>query len=166
MRKVTCLVFVLFVFIACNDNKKKGEEATVIVKEFVLGKIAKPKKANAKAKAILEEWPEFNALETSFNALYKVNSEEGLTVVIEDLIEKQKLLKASDYPEKFNLAEIKSRQNVFKSFILKVKGDIEYRVAPQESIKQMVKAYNAYKNQFNVVVSNPLNLEALILDEK
>ncbi len=165
MRKVYCLGLVLVLFISCNGNKKEDASDAIVAKDFTLGKLTKIKVTTPKAKAILSEWPEFNALETSFNALYKVDSEEGLTLVVEDLIEKQKLLKASEYPEEFNKAQIKSRQNVLKTFVLKTKGDMEYGIDPQESVQEMVAAYNALRNQFNVIVNNPLDIQS-ILDKK
>ncbi|PCJ98024.1 MAG: hypothetical protein COA50_03585 [Flavobacteriaceae bacterium] len=165
MRKICCLVLVLALFISCGNKKKDATDA-VIAEDFTLGELAITKATNSKAKDILSTWPEFNALETSFSALYKVNSEESLSLVIEDLIEKQKLLKNSDYPNEFNIAQIKSRQNVFKTFIFKTKGDLEYGIAPQESVNEMVFAYNALRNQFNITLNNPLDIKALLEEEK
>ncbi|HZJ20127.1 MAG TPA: hypothetical protein VFD35_07215, partial [Pricia sp.] len=64
----------------------------------------------------------------------------------------------------FDKPQVKSRQKVFKTYILKVKGDIFYRIDPQESVVEMIKAYNAFRNQFNVVVNNTLDTD-LILEE-
>jgi len=119
---------------------------------------------NAEAKTILNDWGEYNALETSFDALYTVENRDDLSLTIENLIEKQKELAASDYPEKFDSPQVKSRQKVFKTYILKVKGDLIYRTDPQESILQMLAAYNALRNQFNVIVNNRLDTD-LILEE-
>ncbi|NJB71732.1 hypothetical protein GGR42_002194 [Saonia flava] len=162
MEKLFCLGMIFLLFVSCDGNKKDEVTNVDTAQEFSLGKLKKPIATNPKAKEILNKWPEFNALETSFNALYNVNSQEDLTLVIEDLIEKQKLLAASNYPLQFNVAQIKSRQNVFKSFVLKTKGDLEYRIAPQESVKEMVTAYNALRNQFNVITNNPLDIKSLL----
>ena len=113
---------------------------------------------------ILKDWSEFDAVETSFDALYNVENREDLKLVIEDLIEKQKLLEASEYPEIFDKPQIKSRQKVFKTYFLRVKGNLEYRLDPQEPVLEMINAYNAVRNQFNVSLNNTLDTK-LILGE-
>lgn len=119
---------------------------------------------NAKAQDILKEWVEYSAFETSFDALYNVANRDDLSLTIEDLIEKQNILEASEYPATFDKPQVKSRQKVFKTYLLKVKGDIFYRTNPQESVVEMIEAYNAFRNQFNVVVNNTLDTD-LILEE-
>jgi hypothetical protein len=125
-----------------------------------------PKKAaiNPKARALVEKWTEFNSLETSFDALYTVVNREDLSLVIEDLIEKQKVLEASTYPIDFDKPQIKGRQKMFKTFMLKVKGDLYYRLDVQPTVKEMIDAYNAFRNQFNITVNNTLDTK-LILEQ-
>ncbi len=119
---------------------------------------------NAKAALILSDWSEYNALDTSFDALYTVENREDLILIVEDLIEKQKLLEASKYPEMFDKPRIKSRLKVFKTFFLKIKGNLEYRLDTEEPVLETINAYNALRNQFNVTVNNTLDTK-LILDE-
>ena len=85
-----------------------------------------------------------------------------MALTIDDLIEKQKELVASEYPEKFDIPQIKSRQKVFRTYILKIKGDLYYYQNPEESIMQMFEAYNAFRNQFNVVVNNTLDTNLIL----
>jgi hypothetical protein len=51
---------------------------------------------------------------------------------------------------------VKGRQKVVKSYILKTKGDLEYRLNPENSIKELITAYNALRKQFDVTVNNTL----------
>lgn len=125
-----------------------------------------PKKSaiNTKAMTIINNWPEFLTMEASFDALYKVENEEDLKLVIENLIENQKLLEASKYPEEFGLPQIKSRQKVFKTYVLKTKGNLEYSQEVQEVVLEMIAAYNALRNQFNVIVNNTLDTQLILED--
>ncbi|NNE77639.1 MAG: hypothetical protein HKN31_11270, partial [Pricia sp.] len=120
----------LLVCLSCKDQK-----AEVVANENFINEMSSekwPKKAavNAKAASILEEWEEYKALETSFDALYLVDNREDLSLTIENLIEAQKNLEGSEYPPELDIAQVKSRQKVFKTYILKVKGDLIYRIDP------------------------------------
>lgn len=131
---------------------------------FSVDSLPKPNEINAQALANLKEWQEFNALETTFESLYRVANREDLVLVIEDMIEKQKALEASTYPETFDKEQIKSRQKVFKTFILKTKGNLEYRVGVKASTIEMINAYNAFRNQFNVIVNSKLDTILILSD--
>ncbi len=164
MERIILLVLVCTGFISCRE--KKPELVSNDTNSYELSTEKWPEKLviNAEAQNILKEWSEFNALETSFDALYTVSNREDLSLDIEDLIEKQKALEASEYPDTFDRPQVKSRQKVFKTYMLKVKGDLFYRKDPQESVLQMINAYNAFRNQFNVIVNNTLDTD-LILEE-
>ena len=54
---------------------------------------------------------------------------------------------------------------MLKTYILKTKGDLEYRLNPEDSLKEVIQAFNALREQFNVVVNNTLP-EDLIKNEK
>ena len=114
--------------------------------------------------AILETWPEFNELDVAFDALYSVENNEELILLIDQLIEKQNALTSSTYPEAFDIPQVKSRQKVLKTYILKVKATLEYRKDPIEPTIEMVTAFNGMRNQFNVVVNSTLDTK-MILDE-
>src|SRR5690554_363880 len=156
------MLFLLVVSCKKEADKETGEVATETF--FSVDSLSRPIPIHGKAMEILKDWQEFKALETTFESLYRVDNREDLTLVIEDLIEKQKMLEASGYPEVFNKPQIKSRQKVFKTYILKTKGNLEYRVGVQESTLEMVTAYNAFRNQFGILVNSVLDTN-LILNE-
>ena len=139
------------VFILLGSCKQQENIAAVEEKAevfFSVDSIPKPKELN-------EE--EFIGLENTFESLYRVANREDLVLVIEDLIEKQKTLEASTYPATFDIPQIKSRQKVFKTYILKTKGNLEYRDGTKGSTIEMIEAYNAFRNQFNVIVNSRLD---------
>ena len=87
-----------------------------------------------------------------------------MILVIDDLLEKQKAWEKSEYPESFDIAQIKSRQNVMKTYLLKVKTDLLNRADYISSTEEMIEAYNALREQFNVVMNSTLDPK-LLLDE-
>ncbi|MEB8328004.1 hypothetical protein OO009_01445 [Flavobacteriaceae bacterium KMM 6897] len=164
MGKILFLGAMLLSLISCKEGNKgvDNEQAQEVV--FNLKNLPNKTGINPEAKLVLKDWVEFNALETSFDALYKVQDKETLTMVVEDLIEKQKLLEASTFPEDFNVPQIKSRLKVIKTAILKTKFSLEYGVDTVEPATALAKAYNAFRNQFTVIVNSRLDT-TLIFNE-
>ncbi len=150
---------------SCKDGEPKTAVAETPVVEISTQKWPKKLALNAQATEVVKDWAEFKAMDASFDALYTVKNPEDLILVIEDLIEKQKLLEGSIYPELFNKAQVKGRQKVFKTFFLKVKGNLEYRLDTEEPVLETINAYNAFRNQFNVIVNGTLDTD-LILGQK
>lgn len=163
---VRCMLYVVICFgiLACDTKNSDNEARTKTAFELTTEAWPKRTAVKPKAQAILNDWPEYQDLEKSFDALYTVANREDLSLVIENLVEKQKALEESEYPETFGKPQVKSRQKVFKTFMLKVKGDLYYRTAPEASVTEMITAYNAFREQFNVIVSNTVDLN-LILEE-
>jgi len=82
------------------------------------------------------------------------------------LIEKQKELAKSVYPKPFDIPQIKSRQKLFHTYILKTKGDLIYQIDSKKSVLEMIDAHNAMINQMNSITSNTLDLKSLLEEEK
>jgi hypothetical protein len=165
MQRMLLFGWVFLAFVSCRTEPKAT--ASSDNSSFEIATTDWPRKAaiNSKASDLIQKWAEFNSLETSFDALYTVANREDLSLVIEDLIEKQKVLEASTYPAEFDKPQIKGRQKMFKTFMLKVKGDLYYRLDVQPTVKEMIAAYNAFRNQFNIMVNNTLDTK-LILEQQ
>ena len=158
--------FVLSLFIllvlSCKDNKEQANTADASTFEIQTEGWPKKVNPNATTLPILKGWQEFNSMEISFDAIYNVINTEDLTLVLEDLIEKQKELEESEYPAVFDTPQIKSRQKVLHTFILKTKGNLIYQLDAQKSILEMINAHNEMMNQMNVITSNTLDLKTLL----
>ncbi|QLG44914.1 hypothetical protein [Costertonia aggregata] len=165
MHKIVVLWIFIFVLVSCKKESKDIVQEDNTDSGLVTAKWKKKTSLNAEAQALVEDWVEFNALETSFDALYTVENIEDLTLVLEDLIQKQKQLQDADYPEAFDKPQVKSRQKVLKTFILKAKGNLEYQLDIDEVVPELIYAHNAFLNQFNVLVNNKLPDE-ILEDEK
>ena len=162
------IIYFLSLVVLLASCKEEAKELDIVHESLWEGtKDSLPNKigVNTKANAILKDWLEYNALDKSFDKMYTSEYIEDFELVIDEIIENQKKLEESEYPPKFDIQQVKGRQKLFKTYVLKTKGDLEYRQNPTESIIQMITAYNALRNQFNVVVNNTLPEELLKNEE-
>jgi len=164
MNKLLFISLITILLFSCNQNNRNAEGVDASMNAISIEKWPKKKNVNPKATLILNDWAEYKDLDAGFDALYTVANREDLILVVEDLIEKQKLLEVSKHPETFDKPQIRSRLKVFKTFFLKIKGNLEYRLDVEEPVIETINAYNALRNQFNVVVNNTLDID-LILEE-
>ncbi|ADV49142.1 hypothetical protein Celal_1842 [Cellulophaga algicola DSM 14237] len=161
MNKSFLIALFLIGCISCVETKKEEVTKDATADLVDLKKLPKKENPSFGAIEVLKDWTEYNALNAATNAIYAIDTKEDLIVALDDLMEKQKLLEASTYPEVFDRADIKSRQKVFKTKVLQVKFDLEYDKNPRKTVIEMVKAYNAFNNQFSVVIRSTLNPEIL-----
>lgn len=161
MRIIWYLIFVVIMLLACKNQENNTAPSTHSLVEFNADSLPLRNPISSNAQIIVDGWPEFAELETSFDALYGAENREDLIFVIEDLIEKQKLLEESTYPIEFDKPQIKSRQKVLKTYILKTKGALEYRTDIKGPTSEMIEAFNHMRNQFNVVMNNTIDTKSL-----
>jgi hypothetical protein len=159
MPKIILFLFAMMVVFSCkdavSDSADVQESGWGVVTDSLPAKI----KVDAKAQPILNDWLEFNALERSFDKIYTSEFREDFVLIVEELVENQKKMEEGEYPVEFDIPQIKGRQKIFRTYVLKTKADLEYRQDPKESIIQMITAFNNLRNQFNVVVNNTLSDE-------
>ncbi|MDT0605921.1 hypothetical protein [Croceitalea rosinachiae] len=165
MQKLLVVVIFLTMVLGCKKEAKEtnGDENELVF--FSFQNMPRTQEVNAEAEEILNNWKEFQALQSSFNVMNKASNNEDLALAIDDLLEKEKSLREGDYPEAFDKPQIKSRQRVLRTYLLKIKSSIADRTDVNEPMKQMLEANNAWRAQFNVLVNNKLDLK-LILDEQ
>jgi len=164
MGKLFVIGLTFLLLFSCGDNQSTEQSIKTDELEFDVQKLPKKSTLNSGARAILETWAEFNDLDIAFDGLYSIENNEELILLIDEFIEKQNALAVSNYPETFDKPQIKSRQKVFKTYILKVKATLEYRKDPLEPTIEMVNAFNGLRNQFNVMVNYNLDTK-MILNE-
>lgn len=164
MAKTILLGFLLLLITAC---KQENDAAIENDSNYAISTENWPKKigVSQRSSAILNSWAEFKAYDEAIDGLYTVENTEDLSLVIEDLIEKHKLVKEANYPTEFDKPQIKSRQKVVHTFVLKTKGNLEYRLDAEEPVIALLNAYNAMRNQFNVISGNTLDINTLLKKE-
>lgn len=153
----------MFLFLlACKNEGEVVVENTAESDFISFQNMPKKQQLNPKANEALAAWMEFKALESSFNVMFKAQNSEDLVLAINDLLEKETALSNSTYPKVYDLPQIKSRQRVLRTFLLKVKASLQQRTHIDEPIKQMLEANNALRKQFNVIVNNDLDIKILL----
>lgn len=157
-------IAVLFLF-GCNNQEKaeptsNSDEAI----QYDYGKLPKRLTINENASAVLDNWDAFVDFSRSFEILYQARNNEDLKLAIEDLIEKEKALAESEHPEIFDKLQVKSRQRLIKTFLLKAQADLLGNRDATASAVELINAYNSYRRQFNIITNNPLDVKT-ILDE-
>ncbi|MFS4418476.1 hypothetical protein [Maribacter sp. 2307ULW6-5] len=153
MQKAVRSILVFTFLFGCADAPRDTEQLADSGWEVAPADLPKLGTVNAKARQELENWQAYKDFEAGFNRIYDTEYREDFVLVVDDLVEKQKALEASEYPERFNAPQVKGRQKVVKTFILKVKGDLIYRQNPEASIKQLIEAFNDLRSQFNIMVN-------------
>ena len=161
MKKNFVIALLLLGFLACGEKKAEEVKEDPALALVDLKKLPKTVEPSFEAMEVLKNWTEYNALNTAVKKIYTTETKEDLVVVLEDLIEKQKLLEASAYPEVFDKPAIKSRQKVFKTYLLKIKSNLVYDINPRIAVIEMVKAYSALNNQFSIVISSTIDPKIL-----
>jgi len=164
MQKLLIYFALIIVVFGCKDEQKPEftNDSGVLFTSFQ--NTPKTLSIVPEAYEILNAWPEFKAFQNSFEVMYRATNNEDLVLAIDDLLEKEKVLRESPYPETFDKSQIKSRQKVVYTFLLKVKASLAEKTNLDTPITQMLTARNAFHNQFNTIITNKLNTK-LILDE-
>lgn len=164
MQKLLIIIFFFGIALGCKKEGKQDltdENAKVF---FTFQDMPKSQEINNEAKEILKDWKEFQELKSSFEVLYRASNNEDLALAIDDLLEKEKTLREGDYPEVFDRPQVKSRQQVLRTYLLKVQASIIDQTDVNQPMKEFLLANNAWRNQFSLLVKNKLDVK-LILDE-
>lgn len=161
MARLCVIAFCFLLFSGCRDTAET--DAVAVAEEESLKGEEFPEKAvlRPEVREVVNTWPEFQELENSMESLYRVENREELQLLIDELIEKEKALAESDYPDLFNKPQVFSRQKVFKTHLLRVKANLEYRKGTRDAVEGMIGAYNILCNQFSVLLRSNLNTDLL-----
>ncbi|MDC6366185.1 MULTISPECIES: hypothetical protein [Flavobacteriaceae] len=165
MRKLLCVIVVFSALLSCKKKQEVVEDPMGDELVFNYQKIPDRIKLNAEAAEIVESWDEFKKFNESVDVLYRATNNEDLILAIDDLVEKEKDWERGVYPDAFNSLQVKSRQRVLKTYLFKVKSHLLEKQETTQSTVQMLEAYNALREQLNVMVNSQLDTK-LILDEE
>ncbi|MGI9546137.1 MAG: hypothetical protein ACR2MM_02780 [Flavobacteriaceae bacterium] len=161
MRKLWLISLVFLLFFSCKQNQNADLLAEDTELEFDAETLPQRFRVNNKSANVLQSWVEYNAFDAAFDAIYTAANNEDLILIIEDLIEKQQLWEKSTYPDSFDKAQIKSRQKVLKTYLLKVRSALHYRSEFVLATEEMINAYNALRRQFDVMMNSTLDPKLL-----
>jgi hypothetical protein len=156
MPKIILFLIAILLASSCKEAVTETENVQEPQWEVVIDGLPSKVRVDSKAQIILNDWKDFMVLERSFDKIYSTENREDFVLIVDELVENQKTMEVGIYPATFDIPQIKGRQKVFKTYVLKTKGDLEYRQNPKESLVEMITAFNNLRNQFNVVVNNTL----------
>jgi aminopeptidase C len=91
-------------------------------------------------------------------ALKLVVSLPDLKMLVSELIEKEGAILKDGYPKDFNTLEVKSRQRLLRTYLLKTQALINQSQDPKAAALEAVEAFNALKEQLNRHTVVPVNL--------
>ncbi|WBU90891.1 hypothetical protein [Cellulophaga omnivescoria] len=167
MKRFFLFLIVIFSLVSCTNTKKEVVKEEQIIDEITFNakKLPKKIKLDSKVVPVLENWQEYKDFNTAIDGLYKAENDEDLRLTLDQIIEAQKKLEKSVYPEEFNKPHIKSRQTVVKTYTLKTKAAIEYSLNVLEPASELINAYNSFRNQFNIIANNTLDTNLILENE-
>ena len=112
----------------------------------------------------IAQWEAYNRLAFEMQKFQKAAPGEH-SVIVEELLESEKELSKSDFPEKFNIPAVKSRVLVFKTYVLQTKSLLIGEPLANDTLtKQQAKviaAFNALKKQFAEALTEDITQELL-----
>ncbi len=91
----------------CKGESDSRESTGISVIEIDATQLPQRSNINSRASEILKDWPAFQEMETSFDALYRVENNEDLILVLEEMVKRQNDLEDSKYPEVFDIPQVK-----------------------------------------------------------
>lgn len=161
------LVVLVVLCFGCREQVEVVDDASAALEvDFDYRKLPKRVVVNTGAATILEQWPAFNELSNSFDVLYDARNNEDLNLAIDDLINKERAIRDTVYPELFDRPQIKARQKVLKTAMLKLKANILDQTETTGSAVEMIAAYNAMRNQFNSISNGQLDIRLVLTEEE
>ena len=165
MRKTRAIIIFLIV-LGCKEKQSTTVDSQEDLQAFNYQKLPKKLEVSPQAAAILDEWPEFTALNSSIDVLYKSTNNEDLSLAIDDLLTKEKEFSESSYPEPFDSFQVKSRQRVFRTLLLKVKASILNKSDTTGPTIELLETYNTIRQQFNSIISSQLDTKLILNEEE
>ncbi|MEM8927153.1 MAG: hypothetical protein AAGC45_03030 [Bacteroidota bacterium] len=165
MVKYAFWLIVLVWVSSCKDTSAEAVDPAQEPDAFSIQDYPKLIEMDPEVFTVVSSWPEFMAMENSFDVLKRASNTEDLKLAVDDLIEREKALGEGDYPEAFDKLQIKSRQQLLRTFLYKVRGNLLDNRDISEGMEELINAYNSLKNQLNVIGGNTLDAE-LILNEE
>ncbi len=157
MKKSVFFLALLGVF-SCGEKQMEKQEATGVNVSLDYSDLPDFRPLSFKADSIVKGWPAFDALDQRMAALKLVVSLPDLKMLISELIEKEGAILKDGYPNDFNTPEVKSRQRLLRTYLLKTQALIDQSQDPKAATIETIEAFNGLKDQLNRHTVAPVNL--------
>jgi hypothetical protein len=151
------LILALILCFSCRQTESEIPVEETVVSDDVetnadVPSLPKLIKLNRDAKEAVASWGPFNGVFSKMSTLNEVYAKETLELKLEELETACKDMESAPFPELFDQASVRSRAKVFRTFIQKSRADLYYRNDFYPSLRQVIRAYNAFLKQINLIV--------------
>ena len=151
----------LLLVISCNQKQEKEGVEQAVINVLDYSDVTTFTPFSTKVDSLLQEWPSFTAFNGRIQAISSVVSIPDLKLLVDELIEKEQQISQEAYPEVFNLPEIKSRQRLIRTYLLKTQSAIVLAQDPRSATDELLLAFNALRAQMNLISSPKIDLNTL-----
>lgn len=145
-----CTLVVLIVGVSCNqkDDKVSEAEDKTTIPEMSQKKLPKIIPLTGKAKENVKNWTEFADFDFEMQRIYEEDID--LKTLFNELLRREKELRASGFPEKFDIPAVRSRLLVLRTCLGRATAALDQNDAALMINEKtaIVKAYNAVRIQF------------------
>ncbi len=145
--------------LGCGSPENKDKEPAETAAWSGIPELPAPAPINAGARAVLEAWPQFLSLEERIAALPDTGSREELQLLLEELNQICQQVEENAIPTEFERPSVRSRLKVVRTYIGKSDAALGYREDYGEPLLELMEAYNALREQFNLIVNSTLKPE-------
>lgn len=158
MWRITVFLLVLLLWAAgCKQDPVGPAEAPQQEVSADTLPLPRPVSISPGARSEMPDWAEFNALEKRMEAVYTAEGPEDMTLLLEDLMELCGQLEGSEFPETYDQSSVRSRIKVFKTFLMKTRAALDYRLDYRPALRQSLEAYNALREQLDRIVTSTID---------
>jgi hypothetical protein len=156
MTKFVFFALSLLVLTGCRSPEQGAQEETGSVIEAEIRALPELVQVDPQAREVLDSWPQYISLENRLSALPGVRNREEMELLLEELNQICLQIEENAFPAPFETPSVRSRQKVLRTYLGKLESANHYRLEYQEPISELMDAYNALRQQFNVIVRNTL----------
>jgi hypothetical protein len=156
--KKTVFFFALIGVFSCGEKQVEQQQETGSNLSLDYSDLPDFSPLSFKADSISKTWPAFDALDQRMGALKLVVSLPDLKMLVSELIEKEGAILKDGYPKDFNTPEVKSRQRLLRTYLLKTQALMNQSQDPKAATLETIGAFNALKDQLNRHTVAPVNL--------
>lgn len=157
MAKIVILGVCLVMVLSCRSPESTEPVDAASVIEAEIQALPELVKIDPRALEILSAWPQYTALENRLSALSEVKNREEMELLLEELNQMCKQVEDNAFPDPFEKPSVRSRLKVLRTYLGKLEAANYYRLDYQEPVSELMDAYNAMRQQFNVIVSSTLS---------
>ena len=164
MPKFSLSALILLVFLSCNRSPDSEKAASGVSEEPIVSTLPELVVIRPEARVIVDDWPQFRSLEERMNVVREADDREELALLVEELGQICKQVEENAFPGELEKPSVRSRLKVLRTYLGKLDAALFYRTDTGEPLTELMVAYNALRQQFNVIVSTTLTPEMFMND--